>query len=104
MKLVIISDIHGNYDALQALPEGYEELWVLGDLVNYGPQPVEVVAVLIDQASVVVQGNHGDAVVHDDALKWSARYSAMAEATRCYTSSVLNSVHKAYLLGLPEQI
>lgn len=38
-KLLIISDIHGNLDALDALSESYDELWVLGDLVNYGPQP-----------------------------------------------------------------
>jgi predicted phosphodiesterase len=39
MKVVIISDIHGNFDALSALPECGDELWVLGDLVNYGPEP-----------------------------------------------------------------
>jgi hypothetical protein len=32
MKLVIVADIHGNHDALRALPEDYDELWVLGDL------------------------------------------------------------------------
>ena len=44
MKIVIISDIHGNYDALRALPDDGDELWVVGDLVNYGPEPREVVA------------------------------------------------------------
>jgi hypothetical protein len=39
LKLVIISEIHSNCDALRALPEDYDELRVLGDLVNYGPQP-----------------------------------------------------------------
>lgn len=58
MKLVILSDIHGNHDALRALPEEYDELWVLGDLVNYGPQPKEVVADVMEKASLVVQGNH----------------------------------------------
>lgn len=37
MRIVIISDIHGNYDALQGLKEDYDELWVLGDLVNDDP-------------------------------------------------------------------
>jgi predicted phosphodiesterase len=36
MKLVIVADIHGNHDALRALPEDYDELWVLGDLVKSG--------------------------------------------------------------------
>ncbi len=39
MKIVVISDIHGNLDALSALLETYDELRVLGDLVNYGPEP-----------------------------------------------------------------
>jgi predicted phosphodiesterase len=34
MKIVVISDIHGNFDALAALQETCDELWVLGDLVD----------------------------------------------------------------------
>lgn len=37
MKIVVISDVHANLDALNALPEWGDELWVLGDLVDYGP-------------------------------------------------------------------
>jgi protein phosphatase len=103
MKLVIISDIHGNHDALRALPEEYDELWVLGDLVNYGPQPKEVVADVMEKASLVVQGNHDHAVAYDDDSRWSPRYRPMAEATRRYTSAVLSDGHKAYLRGLPLQ-
>ena len=62
MKLVIISDIHGNYDAWSALPEEYDELWVLGDLVNYGPQPKEVFEEVTQKASLIVRGNHDHAV------------------------------------------
>lgn len=101
MKLVILSDIHGNHDALRALPEDYDELWVLGDLVNYGPQPREVVAAVMETASLVVQGNHDHAVAHDDDSRWSARYRPIAEATRLYTSSVLSDAQKAWLRGLP---
>lgn len=103
VKLVIISDIHGNHDALQALPEDYDELWVLGDLVNYGPQPREVVAAVMERASLVVQGNHDHAVAYDDDSRWSARYRPIAEATRRYTASLLSDAQKAYLRGLPMQ-
>ena len=34
MKILIISDLHANFDALSALPESYDELWVLGDIVQ----------------------------------------------------------------------
>ena len=43
MKILIISDVHGNLEALASLPEEFDELWVLGDLVNYGPDPIGVV-------------------------------------------------------------
>jgi predicted phosphodiesterase len=101
MKVVIVSDIHGNYDAWRALPEDYDELWVLGDLVNYGPQPAEVVDEVSERASLVVQGNHDNAVGHEDDSLWTSRYRVMAEATRRFTSSVLSDAQKRYLRDLP---
>ncbi|WP_188311909.1 metallophosphoesterase family protein [Salinarimonas soli] len=103
MKLLILSDIHANHDALRAVPEDYDELWVLGDLVNYGPEPAEAVAWVRARASLVVQGNHDHAVAHDDDTTWSPRYRALSEATRRYTSSVLSTADKAYLGSLPER-
>lgn len=101
MKLVIISDIHGNLDALRALPENFDELWVLGDLVNYGPQPREVVEDVVARASLVVQGNHDHTVGHDDDSRWSARYRQMSEISRRHTAAVISGEQKAYLRDLP---
>lgn len=103
MKLVIIADIHGNHDALRALPEDYDELWVLGDLVNYGPEPREVVDEMMVKAAIVVRGNHDHAVAHNDDSQWKPRYRTMAEATRRYTSSVLDGAQKEFLRNLPLQ-
>jgi predicted phosphodiesterase len=58
MKIVIISDIHANSEALGVLPREYDELWILGDLVNYGPNPLEAVEFARAKASLVVRGNH----------------------------------------------
>jgi hypothetical protein len=52
LKIVIIADLHGNYEAFRALPEGYDELWLLGDLVNYGPEPAAVVNFVKDKSTV----------------------------------------------------
>jgi protein phosphatase len=101
MKLVVVSDIHGNYDAWRALPEDYDELWVVGDLVNYGPQPAEVVAEVMERATLVVQGNHDNAVGYEDDSLWTPRYRMIAETTRRFTSSVLSDAQKAYLRNLP---
>ena len=52
MRILIISDIHGNFDALAALQETYDEVWVLGDLVNYGPDPAAVIDFVRSKAAV----------------------------------------------------
>jgi putative phosphoesterase len=101
MKIVIISDIHGNFDALSALPETYDELWVLGDLVNYGPEPEPVIDFVRAKASVVVRGNHDHSIGFSEDPRCSPRFKKMAEATGRYTDSVLGFGHKHYLRTLP---
>ncbi len=101
MKIVILSDVHGNYEALRALPEAYNELWVLGDLVGYGPQPCEVIDEVRAKATLVVRGNHDHAAVHEGDRRWRPSYRATAEATCRYTASLLDSTQRAYLAGLP---
>jgi putative phosphoesterase len=101
MKIVIISDLHGNYEALRALPETYDELWVLGDLVNYGPEPAEVVDFVKAHSPVIVRGNHDQSIGFDEDPRCTARYQKMAEATRRFTASVLDEEQKQFLRSLP---
>jgi putative phosphoesterase len=103
MKIVIISDVHGNYDALRTLPEAYTELWVLGDLVNFGPEPAEVVDFVRASASVVIRGNHDQSIGYDEDPRCIARYQKMADATRGYTTRVLSEEQKHFLRDLPIQ-
>lgn len=55
MKIAIVSDLHANLEALKSLPEDFDEMWVLGDLVTYGPNPAEVV----DEAQAGGAGHTG---------------------------------------------
>lgn len=43
MRIAIISDLHANLAALKSIREPYDLLFCLGDLVDYGPQPREVI-------------------------------------------------------------
>ena len=104
MKIVIISDIHGNFDALSALQEDYDQLWVLGDLVNYGPQPAEVIRFIRSRATHVVRGNHDHCIGFGEDPRCSPRFREMAEATRKYTDSILSDEDKGYLRSLPLQV
>jgi protein phosphatase len=101
MKIVIISDLHGNFDALSALPEAYDELWVLGDLVNYGPEPAATIGYVRSNAAIVVCGNHDYSIGFNQDPQCSPRFREMAEATRRYTNSVLSIEYKHYLRHLP---
>jgi len=101
MKIVIISDLHGNLEALSALPEEYDELWVLGDLVNYGPDPAEVVEFVRARASVMVRGNHDHAIGFGEDPRCSPPFREMAEVMMQYTNSVLSDSQKQFLRDLP---
>jgi len=101
VKIVIISDLHGNYDALSALPERGDELWVLGDLVNYGPHPKQVVDFVRTKAAVVVRGNHDHSVGYDEDPRCTPRYAQMADETRRFTDGVLGNEDKQFLRRLP---
>jgi putative phosphoesterase len=101
MKIVIVSDIHGNFEALSALGDTYDELWVLGDLVNYGPDPEAVIDFVRSRAALIVRGNHDHSIGFNEDPRCSARFREMAEATRRYTDSVLKFGHKHFLRNLP---
>lgn len=64
MKLLVLSDIHGNWPALQAVQEEADAIVCLGDIVAYGPFPRECVAWVRERAAHVVRGNHDTALAY----------------------------------------
>src|SRR5690349_13354062 len=86
MRITVLSDIHGNLPALEAVLAAlkpYDTIWELGDIVGYGPQPDEVVALLAAEGATGVRGNHDSAAIglldtdsfNDDArtaVEWTA--------------------------------
>jgi diadenosine tetraphosphatase ApaH/serine/threonine PP2A family protein phosphatase len=67
MRVAVVSDIHSNLHALEAVlasveAEAPDELWCLGDLVGYGPRPNECCAAIAARADVCLAGNHDLAV------------------------------------------
>ncbi len=61
MRVLIVSDIHSNLVALEAVllaAESFDQLWCLGDTIGYGPRPNECVALMRQHAAVAITGNH----------------------------------------------
>jgi putative phosphoesterase len=100
VRFVVVSDIHSNLDALEAVvkrfPE-YDELLCLGDLVGYGPQPNEVVERLRGlRPAVVLMGNHDYAVVTGDTEGFSSNAAKAVDWTR----GRIREEHRQYLAAL----
>lgn len=84
-KYAIISDIHSNLDALEAVISKLSGMPVicLGDIVGYGPQPNEVIETLFDlQPLAVLMGNHDYAVITGNVEGFSAHAAAAIAWTR----------------------
>jgi len=67
MRVAVVSDIHSNLQALEAVLEALaadapDELWCLGDIVGYGPRPNECCAIIEERADVCLAGNHDLAI------------------------------------------
>jgi predicted phosphodiesterase len=85
MRLAILSDIHANLPALEAVLADVEraevgELWCLGDVVGYGAQPDECISLVAERCAVCLVGNHDLAVLGE--LDISSFSPAAAAAVR----------------------
>ncbi len=102
-RILFISDIHGNHDALHAILEEarYDEVICLGDLVDYGPEPAECIDTVRSIGAATVRGNHDNAVAYKVDCGCSYEYKHLSEATREYTWASIDDGDMAYLKGLP---
>ncbi len=104
MRILIISDIHSNLQALSAVREnekGVDKVFCLGDLVNYGPNPKEIIELVRSISDKIVRGNHDHAVGKGrDECGCPPKYRVLSEPGRDYTRSVLNEGDKEFLQTL----
>ena len=81
MRLGLLSDVHANLVALEAVlaaMPAVDGLWVLGDTVGYGPDPSDVLALLRERGALLVAGNHDRAVATGEGLEVFNRIAADA--------------------------
>ena len=104
MRVAVVSDIHSNLTAFRAVAADFgevEEVWCLGDLVGYGPDPNECVALLREHPHVCVAGNHDWAAL---GKVTTDVFNVAAASAAWWTAAHLTEETKEYLLGLPLEI
>lgn len=103
MKLLLISDIHGNIEALDAILDNvrHDQAICMGDLVDYGPDPLAVIDWVRDNAVPTVRGNHDNAVALHVDCGCGYKYKHLSEATREYTWQKITGKDEDFLLSLP---
>jgi len=105
VRVLIVSDIHANLAALEAVLRDataagpIEAVWNLGDCVGYGPQPGECIARLRELGALMVAGNHERAAT--GAIS-TADFNPNAAAAAAWTRDQLSGEEKSYLDALPE--
>ncbi|MBE7157528.1 MAG: metallophosphoesterase family protein, partial [Rhodospirillales bacterium] len=98
MRALVLSDIHGNLQALQAVLAAaageFDQIWNLGDAVGYGASPNEVIHILREQASVNVRGNHDRVAA---GLTSSQGFNPVAAQAAAWTQAALTPENLLWL-------
>jgi predicted phosphodiesterase len=104
MRALVMSDIHANIEALDAVlaaAPSVDEVWHLGDVVGYGPEPDAVVGRLRDIGAVGVRGNHDAAALGGDEIE---SFNVDARRAMEWTRTAITDPTKAWLASLPERL
>ncbi|MET0938269.1 MAG: metallophosphoesterase family protein [Gaiellaceae bacterium] len=103
MRVAVISDVHGNAHALNAVLAAVEQeapdaVWCLGDTVGYAARPNECCALVREAADVCLAGNHDLLALGSEVLE--ADFNADAATAGRWTSDVLDEASLSYIRGL----
>jgi diadenosine tetraphosphatase ApaH/serine/threonine PP2A family protein phosphatase len=102
MPIAIVSDIHGNRHAFEAVLDAVaasecEEMWCLGDLVGYGAEPDACVELARNHAAICLAGNHDLGVVGSIPLEEFSRGAALAAR---WTQEAIGEETREFLASL----
>jgi predicted phosphodiesterase len=107
MRVLIVSDIHGNLEALRAVlgdaASRWDIVWNLGDIVGYGPDPSDCLDIVASLPNLSVIGNHDLMASGTDTRPIGLDdFNDHAKAALRWTMGILKPDEKAYLAKLPE--
>ena len=101
MRILVLADIHSNWPALAAVQEPFDACLFVGDLVDYGTDPVPCINWIRKYANASVRGNHDHAVAQRIPVKKVSGLHRLAAATRPLHWKLLSGLHMKYLMRMP---
>jgi putative phosphoesterase len=101
MRILVVSDIHANWAALQAITQPFDVCLCLGDLVDYGPDPVPCVRWAMAHAKYAIRGNHDHGVAQGIPVTGETGFRYLTKASRPSMWDALGPEERRYLLQLP---
>lgn len=104
MRIAVLSDIHANITALNAVladAGSVDAIWHLGDVVGYGPEPDAVVDRLRELGAIGVRGNHDAAACGGPEIEW---FNPDAKRAMEWTRAAIGDTTTAWLAALPERL
>lgn len=101
MRILVVADIHANWTALSAIDETFDACLVIGDLVDYGTDPLPCVRWVRKHATAVVRGNHDHAVAQNVPARKGGGFRRLAAATRLQNRNALDPESVTWLARLP---
>ena len=104
MRIGVLSDIHANLVALEAVLADLgpvDALWVCGDTVGYGPDPSDVLALLVERKATLLAGNHDRAVATGEDLEL---FNPPAAAAAKMHQRWLSAAERDMLAALPRTL
>ena len=101
MRILLVSDIHGNRPAIESIREEYDRCIFLGDLVDYCLEPNPCVEWVRKNATCAIRGNHDHGVAQKVLLSGHAGYRYLTSVTRPQTIDSLTEPNRRFLASLP---
>jgi putative phosphoesterase len=101
VKILVLADIHSNWQALSAIDEQFDACVIAGDVVDYGVQPAECIEWARQNDAIVIRGNHDHAVAQRVPVKAGSGFRRLAAFARPLHWEVLSADHLSWLARLP---